>query len=88
MIAATQGGRGDTRGRVGLPFSLRRKTEAWRGGWALVRPLPHLPGAGGWPAACGWSQAARECQQPTGVCVCVCELHWIHPASGTAERSL
>ena len=37
-----------------------------------MRPLPHLPGAGGWPAACGWSQAARQCQQPAGVYVCVC----------------
>lgn len=47
---------------------------AW--GWGLARCLWVVTGCPGVPAA-HW-----------GVCVCVCELHWIHPASGTAERSL
>ena len=59
MLAATPGGQGDTQRWVMLPISLKRKLRRGRGGWALLRPLPHLPGAGGWPAACGWSWAPR-----------------------------
>ena len=47
MLTATPGGQGDTQRWVMLPVSLKRKLRHGRGGWALVRPLPHLPGAGG-----------------------------------------
>lgn len=70
MLAATLGGQGDTQRWVMLPVSLKRKLRPGRGVWALVQPLPHLPGAGGWPAACGWSRLPAERQQPAGVCVC------------------
>lgn len=70
MLAATLGGQGDTQRWVMLPVPLKRKLRPGRGVWALVQPLPHLPGAGGWPAACGWSRLPAERQQPAGVCVC------------------
>lgn len=90
MLTATPGGQGDTQRWVMLPVSLKRKLRHGRGGWALVRPLPHLPGAGGWPAACGWSWAPRGSASSLlgGVCMCVCVLRWIRPASGMAELSL
>ena len=73
MLAATPGGQGDTQRWVMLPISLKRKLRRGRGGWALLRPLPHLPGAGGWPAACGWSWAPRGAPAARwGVCVCMC----------------
>lgn len=69
MLAATLGGQGDTQRWMMLPISLKRKLRPGRGVWALVQPLPHLPGAGGWPAACGWSRLPRSASSSLG-CVC------------------
>lgn len=51
-------------------------------------PSPTCLGLGAGPLPVGGHGLPGERQQPAGVCVCVCVLRWIHPASGTAELSL
>ena len=70
-----RGGPGDTRGRVRLPFSLRRKLRPGAEGGLWCGPSPTCLGPGAGPLPVGGHRLPGSASSLLGcVCVCVCEL--------------